>query len=53
MINEKQKPWAITKEELDLRFEYGEGRMTRVEFDRRFKRLKKQGKIRRDGRVVR
>ena len=41
MINEKQKSWAISREELDLRFDYKEGRITLKEFERRHKKLKK------------
>ena len=52
MINEKQKPWAITQEELDLRFDCAEGRITLEEFERRYKKLMKQGKIKRSGRAV-
>ena len=51
-INEKQKPYAITQEELNLRFDYMNGKITLDEFNKRFKRLKKQGKIVRDGRVI-
>ena len=52
MIDEKQKPWAITQEELNLRFDYAEGKITLKEFNRRYKKLLKQGKIVRDGRVI-
>jgi len=51
-INEKQKPWAITQAELDLRFDYAKGRITLSVFDRRYKKLLKQGKIIRDGKAV-
>jgi len=52
MINEKQKPWAITQEELNLRFDYAEGRITLKQFERRYKKLLSQGKIRRNGRAI-
>ena len=52
MINEKQKPWAITQEELNLRFDYMKGRITLEEFERRYKKLMKKGKIKRDGKVL-
>ena len=51
-INEHQKVWAITQEELNLRFDYMNGKITLDEFNKRFKRLKKQGKVVRDGRVM-
>lgn len=46
------KPWGITQEELDLRFEYAEGRITMKEFKRRYKELMRQDLIRRNGKVV-
>ncbi len=52
VINEKQKSWAITQKELNLRFDYAEGKITLKQFNRRYKKLKKQGKIIRDGRAV-
>jgi hypothetical protein len=52
MINEKQKPWAITQEELNLRFDYAEGRITSSQFKQRYKKLKKQGKVIRNGKKV-
>jgi len=52
VINEKQKPWAITQEELNLRFDYAEGRITLSEFERRYKKLVKQGKIVRNGKAM-
>jgi hypothetical protein len=51
-INEFQKPYSITKEELDLRWEYMEGKISLRTYNRRFDKLKKQGKVRRDGRVI-
>jgi len=51
-INEFQKPYTITKEELNLRFDYAEGRITLKEFDKRYKKLLKQGKIVRDGKTI-
>ena len=52
VINEKQKPYSITREELNLRFDYMKGGITLEEFERRYKKLMKQGKIKRDGRTV-
>jgi hypothetical protein len=51
-MSERQKPWAITREELDLRWEYGEGNITLAEFNRRFKKLIRQGKIIRSGKAI-
>ena len=51
-INERQKPWAITKEELDLRWKYANTDMSLEMFNKRFEKLKRRGKIIRDGRVV-
>jgi hypothetical protein len=51
-MSERQKPWAITREELDLRWEYGEGKITLTEFNRRFKKLIRQGKIIRSGKAI-
>jgi len=52
-INEYQKPYQTTEAEQILRWEYGQGNMTLAEFDKRFEELKKQGKIVRNGRVLR
>ena len=52
MINEKQKSWAISREELDLRFDYAKGRITLRQFNRRYKQLMKQGKIIRNRKTV-
>jgi len=52
MINEHMKPWTITQEELNLRFDYAEGRITLERFKRRYKKLKRQGKIKRNGKVI-
>jgi len=53
VINEKQKPWAITREELNLRFDYAESKITLEEFKMEYKKLLKQGLIVRSGKVVR
>lgn len=52
MINEKQKAWAITQDELNLRFDYAEGRITLKQFEKRYRKLKKLGLIIRNGKVV-
>jgi len=51
-INEKMKAWSIMQEELDLRFKYMNGEITLRMFNRRFNKLKKQGLIVRDGRII-
>ena len=51
-MNEKQKPWAITQEELSLRFDLKEGKITLRQLNRRYKQLIKQGKITRNGKAV-
>ena len=51
-INERQKPYQTTKEEQDLRWKYVDGLITFDEYERRYKELKKQGKIIRSGKVI-
>lgn len=51
-INEHMKSWAITQNELNLRFDYAEGRITLKQFERGYRELKKQGKIIRGGKAV-
>ena len=51
-MNEKQKPYSIIQEELNLRFDYAKGRITLRQFNRRYKQLVKQGKIVRSGKAV-
>ena len=51
-INEYQKPYSITKEELDLRWKYANTNMSLETFNKRFEELKRQGKVVRDGRVI-
>lgn len=43
-MSEFQKPWAISREELDLRWDYGEGKMPLKEFNRRLKKIKQKEK---------
>lgn len=52
MINEFQKPYSITQEELNLRFDYSEGKITLQQFNRRYKKLKKLGLVIRNGKKV-
>jgi len=52
MMNEFQKPWATTQEELSLRFDYAYGKITLKQFERRYEKLKRQGKIIRNGKMI-
>lgn len=52
-MSERMKPWAITREELDVKFDYADGRITLRQYNRRMRELRKQGKIKRDGRTIR
>jgi hypothetical protein len=52
MINEKQKPYQTTQEEQTLRWDYAQGNFTLKQFNNEFNRLKKAGKIIRNGKVV-
>jgi len=47
-----RRPRGITKEEESLRWAYAFGKMSFDEFERRYNKLLKQGKIRRNGRVI-
>ena len=51
-INERQKPYQTTQEERNLRWRYGQGEITREEFDEQYAELLKQGKIVRSGKVI-
>jgi hypothetical protein len=46
------RPCSVTREELALRHEYMSGEMTLTEFNKKFKKLKEQGLIKRNGRVI-
>jgi len=51
-INEFQKPYTTTREEQELRWKYADGLITFDEFERRYKKLLKAGKIKRNGRII-
>jgi len=51
-INEFQKPYSITQAELNLRFDCKEGKITLKQFERRYKKLLKQGLIVRSGKAA-
>jgi uncharacterized membrane protein len=50
---DKRRPRSISREEEELRWEYAKGELTRAEFRVCLEGLKQQGKITRDGRVLR
>ncbi len=43
---------TTTKEEQDLRYKYATTRMTFKEYEAAYRKLMRQGKIKRDGRVI-
>ena len=47
------RPHTTTREEQDLRHRYATTRMTFKEFEAAYRKLMRQGKIKRSGRVVR
>ena len=49
---DKRRPYSTTPEERALRAKYATTKMTRAQFDRAFKKLKKQGLIQRNGKVL-
>ena len=51
--DDRPRPRSTTLEEEDLILALLESRITRLTFDRRFKRLKKDGLIQRNGKVIR
>lgn len=48
----KKRPRQITREELKLRWDFADGKLSFDEFECRYKKLKKQGLIKRSGRRV-
>lgn len=48
----RRRPSSIGREEEALRWQLAFGKITFKQFERRYKELKKQGKIQRDGKVV-
>lgn len=48
----KPRPRSITREEMDLRDDYSQGKISLATFNRRFAKLKRQGLIRRSGRII-
>lgn len=47
-----RRPRSITREEEDLRDDYAQGKISRETFDSKYEELKRQGLIRRSGRVI-
>lgn len=48
----QRRPHQISNEELDLRWDYALGKITLFEFQQRLDELRKQSKIKRNGRIV-
>ena len=48
----KRRPSFTTREEQDLRNKYAESRIIFDEFEKQYKKLMREGKIKRNGRVV-
>jgi len=48
----KYRPHSTTQEERDLRYKYATTKMTFKQFEIEYKELIKQGKIKRNGRVL-
>jgi len=46
------RPHSTTREEQDLRERYARTDMTRAEFDVEFEKLKRQGLVKRNGKVI-
>lgn len=51
--SDRRRPDQTTKEERALRERYAEGGMSFVQYERAYKKLMKQGLIKRNGRVIR
>lgn len=49
----QRRPSFIGREEYDLRHDLAFGYITREEFDRKYESLRREGKVTRDGKVVR
>lgn len=49
---DKRRPDCTTKEEQDLRYKYATTNMTLAEFNIKYKKLMKQGLIKRDGKII-
>ena len=48
-----KRPPSTTREEQDLRDRYSRGKITFIQYERAYKKLLKQGLIKRNGRVIR
>lgn len=48
----KKRPSAITREESELRWKLASGNITFKQFEEKYKKLKKQGLIQRNGKVI-
>ena len=48
----KRRPCCTTKEEQNLRDRYARGLMTFIQYERAYRKLMKQGKIKRNGKML-
>lgn len=48
----KPRPQSVSREELDLRWELAEGKITKFTFNNRYAKLKRDGLIRRSGKII-
>lgn len=49
---DKRRPYSTTKEERDLRRKYATTKMAFDQFEREYKKLMRQGLIKRNGKVI-
>lgn len=49
---DKKRPRSTTREEHDLRWALALGRISFNEFEKKYKKLLKEGKIKRNGRII-
>lgn len=48
----KPRPQSVSREELDLRWDYAHGKISLAVFNRKYAKLKRDGLLRRSGRVL-
>jgi hypothetical protein len=49
---DKRRPYSTTREERDLRRRYAMTKMTFLQYERAYRKLLKQGLIKRNGRIL-
>lgn len=52
MNDSQARPSSVTREEADLRMELLQDKITLATFNRRYNRLKREGLIKRNGKVI-